>query len=145
MNSLIQKTTNFGDTWVNLSSSVASGFLSQIEFPDPDRGFALAPNYQYGLLIRTNEKKHWEPVLTLPLDTLLFCSHFLSKDAGYTFGGYLNGNGTQPLIFKTLDGGDSWERSLPGITFRPFSIYFKNLNDGFMTGWADNIWPTNPS
>ncbi|MFZ4522512.1 MAG: YCF48-related protein [Bacteroidales bacterium] len=100
-NSTLLKTTDAGATW----SVFSEGFyISAMDFPTPDRGFAVGVD---GLILQTTDGgASWEQH-NFPTTDNLFAVHFYDADTGYAVGGTEMITG---LILKTTDGGVTWHK-----------------------------------
>ncbi len=123
----ILKTINRGDNW-NFSFTINRGFTA-IEFINLDTGYAcggsgggttyLCKTTNAGLnwsLVSSPSAAKWKGMSVLSYDTL-----WLVDDDGLTGG-----------VFRTTDGGASWDRQLALGSQNPTKIYFFNGNTGFI-------------
>ena len=118
---LILITTNGGQSW-NGFQPPAFGIgthLSILEFPSRQIGFTSC----YGIWRSTSGGGLWSNVY--PNTGNIYDIFFLNTMIGWA-------TEESGKIYKTTDGGNSWEPITPGVTIR--KLFFVNENDG----WGDN-------
>ncbi|HJY63264.1 MAG TPA: YCF48-related protein [Ignavibacteria bacterium] len=126
----ILKTTNGGVTWQKQNSGTSTQFIS-LDFVDQNTGYAGGTNQM--LKKTTNGGQSWQD-LTLPTAANYYVMDikFISAPVGYVLGFFLDAN----KIWKTTDGGATWETQLPSGTNYLVNLYFLNENSGFASGGA---------
>jgi photosystem II stability/assembly factor-like uncharacterized protein len=128
---LLMKTTDAGGTWATGTSLSSFGFYS-LSFPTRDTGFVCG--YGGAILKTTDRGSGWQLLNTGTTDVFRRI-HFPSASVGYGIAGVGN-NFSQPgQVFKTTDGGTSWNRIQNFTGTRSFSdIYFTSDKVGFAVG-----------
>jgi len=121
--SSILKTTNSGDNW----TVKLNGFniFQRIQFLNADTGFACAGNNK--LLKTTDRGENWTTII--PSSIFPFDMAVLSVDTIWLVS-------TNPLtggVFRTTNGGGSWQNQFSGGSQNPNKIYMYNARIGFMS------------
>lgn len=150
---VIMKTTNAGAGWSLMSTRVAvDKEIIHVHFTSASTGYAIAANaqdYYRGreLYKTTDGAQSWHKLASLPL---LRSVVFLNDDVGFAAGS----NGGRPTIWKTVDGGETWQAKYSGpgdspwmndITFTPENPYVGYAvggsptakNNGLIVGTVD--------
>lgn len=117
-NSTILKTTNGGQVWTVLTAG-SGPQLNKISFANESTGYCCGNNI---LLKTTNAGLNWFTVfsgVTLNaiqcVDTIVYC--------GGGFG-----------VYKSQDGGQTWNNTVTGFTGNIWGIYFLNVDTGYAMG-----------
>lgn len=122
------KSTNFGETW-NSISDVSWG--TDIHFFNENVGFRLQGR---GIYKTVNGGASWS-VHSFNINSLdLRDIFFLNDNLGFIVGHTGYPNPIQGYIFKTTDGGASWQSQLCGNQTMS-SIFFVNQSVGYATGF----------
>ncbi len=130
----VRKTTNGGSSW-NLVGG-QNDMWGQIYFTSIDTGFATGAR---GVLKTMNGGVSW--VDNFPDSVFTTSLSFISTTVGYAAGSVLPYDTT--LVYKTNDGGTSWNRISSVPTSLPSgiqSIYFLDNLTGFLINYADAIY-----
>jgi photosystem II stability/assembly factor-like uncharacterized protein len=111
---------------INIENTILDYHLKGIDFLDNDFGFAI--DYQ-GVVFKTeNSGLNWDILFSSNFD--LIDIQFLNKNLGFVLGK----NGNDFSLFKTLDGGISFQETIiqggSGLT----KIFFINSDLGFILG-----------
>ncbi len=132
----IMKTADNGLTWSLLSDSPAGKCL---HFVDESNGFVIA---QTNLLYKTSDDGDSWQVIRDFSDETPECVFFSSADVGYV-ATTLYGPPGGSYIYKTVDGGDNWTRTLtnPEVVAQ-HAIAFSNANTGFVVGNSGTLLST---
>ncbi len=116
-----------GVQWNIAWKDITAGSLYSVDFLDEYRAWAVG---EQGLIVKFNQQDQWqkqEAITDLPLLKVFF----IDEDNGWISGGYTNEIEHHPILFKTINGGDSWAEILD-VNFLINDIYFEtNLH-----GWA---------
>lgn len=122
----IIKTTDGGNTWSEHSPTYST--FNEIKVFESGIGFARSSN---GYFKTTDYGNSW--VFASAVDHYSFCSgsFFINENVGYSIG-----NGSVEDLFKTTDGGVSWnklydpENNMDGLN----EVFFIDENNGFISG-----------
>ena len=144
-------TTDFGASWTRRSVSVSGDLpVADVQFPDPEHGWALLGNGQ--ALLRTSQRGNpWEQVSLTGASGVDWASgaaishSFPDRDTGYVHVGYDAGSERRNVVLKTVDVGSHWvTQPLPttGYIFYPTSLRFNNHGRGVVVGERGTICQT---
>jgi photosystem II stability/assembly factor-like uncharacterized protein len=123
-------TTDGGTTWSSRSTG-AKGHLRNIEFSDPNHGFAVGDE---GLLVATADGgKTWEPRKTGVTENLT-AIQFVGQ-AGWV-------TGYSGVILHSADGGATWAPQTTGSKESLENVFFLDAERGWAVGWAGMILRT---
>jgi photosystem II stability/assembly factor-like uncharacterized protein len=132
-NSIIFKTINGGTDW---EERIYENYneLKSIYFIDVNTGYAVGNN---GTILKTTDAGNtWLSPNPVSISNVLLCVYFTDANTGYISGGYMGG-----AIYKTTDGGISWNTQI--MTDDPIpSIYFTDANTGYAVGISGLILKT---
>ncbi|MBA4318026.1 MAG: hypothetical protein C0412_06475 [Flavobacterium sp.] len=123
----IIKTTDGGITWTQNATTYND--INHLQFIDKNIGYAQVGN---NFIKTTDEGKNWSPIGTP--NHYSYCSnfYFVNTNIGYSIGG-----GTTSIsgdVFKTTDGGITWNKLGIMVDEGLSSIFFINENTGFISG-----------
>lgn len=120
----IIKTTNGGQTWT--SQSLNYNDVNQIKFFENGVGYAQSGGDFYKT---TDYGDNW--FLAGKVDHYNYCKgfFFVNEEVGYSIGGGVIGD-----IFKTIDGGVTWNKLELVLEEGMRSIFFIDENTGFVSG-----------
>lgn len=128
----VQKTTNGGLTWSEVSTLPAGSYTTQsMNFIDANTGWFVGSNST--VFKTTDGGNTWTPQ-SVPVSSLtLYDVFFLDANTGYisTSGGY---------VFKTIDGGDNWTDTSFPESNNIFEMYWTDNNTGYLA--TRKIWKT---
>ena len=128
------KTTNGGSNWVRLNFSFYP--LSSVFFLDANTGFICGGGTYGGhtLSRTTNGGLNWNGGL-INDTTKMYSVYFINSLTGFQTGFYgLNASGVS-CIFKSTDGGITWNKQYIGLYPEDiFSISFGDINTGYICG-----------
>ncbi|MEI6823271.1 MAG: YCF48-related protein [Bacteroidota bacterium] len=127
-NGTIKKTTNAGNTWTPITSYTTS-WLKSIDFVNLDTGYVTGAN---SILKTTDAGNTWLPSGSTHLTNVFFTT----QNIGY--GVYE----TSSTIYKTYDGGTTWTTLTSGTTDWLQSIFFTDVNTGYVVGYNGTIRKT---
>jgi photosystem II stability/assembly factor-like uncharacterized protein len=126
----IYKTINSGSEWHQTSSGNRK-YGSSISFVNENTGWVAfgdnSSQYDHELLKTTNGGENWT---RLPTNWIINSLFFNSENIGWS--------GSNEKIYKTYDGGLTWEIQYSEEPNLITSLYFLNEN----TGWAVGYWGT---
>jgi photosystem II stability/assembly factor-like uncharacterized protein len=123
-------TTDGGTTWSSRSTG-AKGHLRNIEFSDPNHGFAVGDE---GLLVATADGgKTWEPRKTGVTENLT-AIQFVGQSGWVT--------GYSGVILHSADGGATWAPQTTGTKESLENVFFLDAERGWAVGWAGMILRT---
>lgn len=129
----VYKTTDGGVNWVNVYPINNSAAVTLIRFADTQRGYAYREGY--GMLKTTDGGNTWT-LRALPDD--IFDIFFVNSSVLYAVG-------ELGMVYKSIDGGDSWTYISPTVriaVYDFYSQYFFNENHGLVTGLRGRILRT---
>jgi photosystem II stability/assembly factor-like uncharacterized protein len=122
----LQKTTDGGQSWEKVGSSVKGKTFDKLQFIDEMNGFTLSTFSPPGMLHKTTDGgENWATVLTD--QGYLSDLHFFDKDNGIVVGG--------SAVYKTTDGGENWDNI--HVNFSDVimeGIDFVSDNEGYAVG-----------
>lgn len=169
--SVILKTTDGGNTWLEKNTGVSDNFNS-IYFVNENIGWAVA---EFNTIIKTTDGGETWNTQQIPINIFFTSVYFPDQNNGYasgtsgliktTNGGtnwtivtvpnnssifsiyFINKDtgwaaGRRGLIIKTTDGGNSWAQQITKTQNGMTSIYFNDLNNGWAAGWLGTILKT---
>ena len=97
------KSTNFGDTWIDVSTGLGKGSIQALLFDGTDL-FAGTPADAAGVYRSTNGGSNWSPAAAgLPIGKII---RSLISSGAYVFAGTQNEG-----IYRSSDHGDSWVKT----------------------------------
>jgi photosystem II stability/assembly factor-like uncharacterized protein len=132
-NSIFFKSTNGGNNWV-CSFVKAEGMSSNIQsiyFVNSDIGYAA---FSYGMVAKTSDGgSTWKQVIpvTTSATATLYSTFFLNQNYGFVVGKESN---NVDVIYKTTDGGVSWDKKTNLFATNLRAVAFKDLNNGIVVG-----------
>jgi photosystem II stability/assembly factor-like uncharacterized protein len=134
----IFKTLNGGTTWIPFAGYYQN--MTGVFFADANTGYICGNNQNGGgtiLLKTTNTGNVWIPASYSfhSIDNLFF----LNANKGFLVGMLTQNN---PAIWKTTNGGSSWEAKFTGFGAKPSQIYFYNSNVGVVVAGNGLIFRT---
>ena len=123
----IMKTTNGGVSWTAQSENYND--FNDLKIFDSGTGFARSGNNYYKT---TDFGDHWSYISSV--NHFSYCSgfYFVSENIGYSVGG--GTNSVSGDIYKTTDGGITWNRLSIYIDEGISSVFFIDENVGFISG-----------
>lgn len=116
------KTTDGGNTWTPKPSGITYHF-NDIQFYDQNTGFAVG--FGRTFIRTTNGGDNWSNVLPPGNFPTLYSLYIMNANDIYA-------TADLSYIYKSGDGGNTWDSITVGMQNPFFSIYFLNYN----TGWA---------
>jgi len=132
--SSINKTTNGGVNWQNIPFYQIGMNCVTMYFINSTTGFSA--DYNTKIFKTTNAGNNW-----FKIDSIGYTYNF--NEASLTFPDYLIGYlATGNYVFRTLDGGFNWTKLNLKTNFSAYSIYFINVNTGFVGGSHGFIYKT---
>jgi photosystem II stability/assembly factor-like uncharacterized protein len=135
----IMKTTDAGSTWSTFQIGGSTEF-SAIDMVSPMTGFATGFDFSSakGLFAKTLDGGTTWDVDTLVLPTYqlyLFGIHFLDDNTGFLTGHTIDGSSvTSAVVYKTTDGGATWNHTFLPTASRANDIKFVNSQTGYIGG-----------
>jgi photosystem II stability/assembly factor-like uncharacterized protein len=100
---LILKSANAGEIWTTLSSLITPNFISDIDFPSAETGYASMHNYEVvhdiKVLKTIDGGDSWFALDSVFENEVFYTVDFPTEDIGFIGG---------DNIYRTLDGGDTW-------------------------------------
>lgn len=134
----ILRSTNSGVNWNKITSGTTET-LNKLHFVTQDIGWALGTTI---LLKTTDRGVTWTPINIYP-GIARYDIHFTSQLTGYFVGEIFQNPTRKGVIFKTTDGGITWqEQFFPLQVDRFFSVYFFGENVGWVGGENGSIYKT---
>lgn len=140
----VLKTSNGGNNWISqyLPPFVLTVKLKSIFFLDENIGFIIGGNNSLGnggVCYKTsNGGTNWNISSSFPLG--MNCIFFINAISGYAVGS--NDAQNNQLIFKSINGGNHWSQQYNYSNFYFNSVYFTNINTGYVAGYSSEIFKT---
>jgi photosystem II stability/assembly factor-like uncharacterized protein len=126
----ILKTTDGGNSWTVIRTSTTRAFHA-MHFIDASTGWAVGGGAVSQLIFKTTDSGNtWVAQLDLNSAQALTDVFFANSDTGWAVG--ISGT-----ILTTADGGNNWTPQNSGTSDWLESIYFRDVNVGFVTGSSD--------
>jgi photosystem II stability/assembly factor-like uncharacterized protein len=140
-NGFIIKSEDYGTTWNYLYTGFGRDFYS-VNFPTKDTGYVAGCFSGSGgritLIKTTDGGTSWISVGDTNFRwTTLYSVFFTNSQNGYVVGEENNG-----IIFKTINGGNTWTHQYLPLIPSLHSVYFTNDNMGYCVGSEEQIWKT---
>ncbi|MBC8400687.1 MAG: T9SS type A sorting domain-containing protein [Candidatus Marinimicrobia bacterium] len=141
----IHKTTDSGFNWTEKRKGPTE-YLKAITFVDSNMGFTagwgLGPTR--GVILKTIDGgSNWE-LMTVLENVPIFDIIFLNDEVGYIIGDSATVYGAPGLVYKTINGGQSWSTNFIG-TVPIGGITFTDDSTGWIVGWDGQIYITTDS
>jgi photosystem II stability/assembly factor-like uncharacterized protein len=121
------KTSNAGKTWVTQASGTTSNLYSVL-FTDINNGYALS--WDGTILKTTNGGTSWIVRTCGISNSAMYSAYFTDKDTGYATGNVSSKN----VVFKTVDGANSWTYQVLETPYIFNSINFSGSKTGYAVG-----------
>jgi len=149
----IIKTTNGGSNWQNVWDSICYGNLDNLlKFTDDQNGWLFhKPQHwsgDFNLYNTSNSGNNWSLVTSLNsgnVDYYPYALDFTNNTTGFVAGHSVHFIWpTIPIygfVYRTTDGGQTWERSLFDNNFM-YDVEFVNASTGFLAGDMDKVLKT---
>ena len=126
------KTTDAGETWKNIQVPIHTHFES-VHFIDYNKGFI--GDWSGNLLTTTDGGNNWT------IQHFDNYSHIHVFFVNELYGWLLSSDGTEK-IYRTTDGGESWEANLLNTSRYMLDIFFIDSTKGFVAGGSGDILMT---
>ncbi|MBG0784095.1 MAG: hypothetical protein H0S79_03235 [Anaerolineaceae bacterium] len=118
----VYKSTNGGQSWVNMSSGLDSGFVYELAIDPSNHSHILASDYEHGVKQSVNGGQTWSSVSGLPSWCVVYSIEFdphnpsvvyvgLREPTYYDVDHYVYPGG----VYKSTNGGSTWVRKSSGI------------------------------
>ncbi len=134
--SFILRTTNSGDNWTKVYSETTNSILNRIQFINQTTGFVggyIYANSTFHFIKTTNSGLNWFYV-DAPFDVAVSDMYFLNMDTIWL----VDNNSLVGGVFRTTNGGASWDQQLALGNQNPNHIYMFNGRIGFIG--KDNVY-----
>ena len=132
--SIVYKTTNGGANWQQKTSiNIANEFIF---FLSDSVGWVLGTDQ---LIKTTDSGLTWSNIFNSSSGYKLSSIYFLDEDNGFATADY---GGNDTVLYKTTDGGYSWESQSINNNHKINSVKFINSNTGFVLADSGNIFRT---
>jgi len=139
-NPVIRKTTNGGMSWNYLTSSVTYGYISEIDFPEDNIGYALSQDWGSAIILKTTDGFNWDT--TLSLEKKITDMNVLNRNTIWFCGDYYDTLYENIGVFgRSSDGGQNWEISDLNPNMIPKSIYNTSNSVGYLLTY-DGLYKT---
>jgi len=128
----IIKTINSGTSWSEYALTYND--IKQLQFTSIHIGYALVGNE---LFKTTNKGDKWTGLGPIRFNTKMNAMDFVNDSLGYIIGGGESGtSGSEESVFKTTDGGVTWNftSKIPSFYENLYAIDFVDNNIGFVSG-----------
>ncbi|UTW61747.1 T9SS type A sorting domain-containing protein [bacterium SCSIO 12741] len=145
--SCVLRTSDAGHNWEWMWCDLDSNFtgINQIEFFDEQHAYMFGwgrDAFTSGCMYETTDGGvSWAHVKGNLPDQPIEFAQFLSPQQGYT-GSFLFGHS---LLFRTIDGGQSWQECTAVDSMSFTAAYFHDIQRGFMSTMDGIIWATHDS
>ncbi|NWF90530.1 MAG: hypothetical protein HXY50_13845, partial [Ignavibacteriaceae bacterium] len=132
-NSIFFKSTDGGNSW-DCSFLRADGMSSNIQsicFVNSDIGYAA---FSYGMAAKTTDGgATWKQIIpiTTSSTTTFYSTFFLNQNYGFVVGKEAS---NVDVIYKTTDGGISWDKKTNLFATNLRAVTFKDVNNGIVVG-----------
>jgi photosystem II stability/assembly factor-like uncharacterized protein len=129
----IYHTSDAGNNWFAQAEVSQIAEIMAVQFASANVGWAGG---YVGLFKTIDGGNNWEQAFPTGINLYTYGIHFVNPLEGWVIGdGGLEGD----KIFKTSDGGQTWEdRSYPiSRNSRLKALYFKDINNGWVVGWDE--------
>ena len=122
----VEYTRDGGHSWMRMD-----GTNQSVHFPTSDRGYACG---YFGVAYKTEDGgNNWKP-MNLQTPQYLNDIYFINRDTGYAVGG--------SKVFRTLDGGESWNSITNPALSSLYSVHFTDFNHGVVGGYRQTVMYT---
>ncbi len=125
---VLLKTTNSGDTFTIIPTSqisnVAAATFYRIKVASQNTAYVCGSN---GIVLKINLANDALTLINPPMTEPMQGINFLTDNLGYVVGRF-------GLIFKTEDGGVSWNRMKSGVSVTLTDVAYWDENTGFIAG-----------
>ena len=135
------KTEDGGETWHSLP--IEENYDMQIiDFIDETVGYAVADDTSGNVILKSQDGGFTWSIQEVFTDSIINALYVVDENCVYAIGRNSNGSDTrQGLIWKTFDGGTSWNVISPDLTNKTFnSVSFTDTEVGIITGYDSNIY-----
>ncbi|WP_310377952.1 YCF48-related protein [Flavobacterium sp.] len=114
---------------IELNSNIPQDFYNDLTFTNENTGYAIS---RLGKIVKTTDGGSTWTSLNSTVNFYLKKIQFVNTDIGYVIGG----DNTGSYLLKTINSGQSWSViNLNSIEKGfPTGLYFKNVNEGYITG-----------
>jgi photosystem II stability/assembly factor-like uncharacterized protein len=131
---LIFRTDNHGISWTPLYEKVFKGSIVQVQFVNDSTGYITFLNELYGVIFwemhkTTNAGITWQPINFIDLFEFPPVFHFPDETHGYIVSGW-----SVAMLWRTVDGGSTWETFGIADSFVPMEVRFFNSQLGLVAG-----------
>ena len=138
----ISKTTDGGATWTSqYMDNTSHGVYTQegcgaIQFIDANNGWAVGPQ---GRIFKTTDGTNWTSISTsFTQKQNVYCKSLFIYDVNHVWIGgdpadQTTGSPKSHGIISTTDGGTTWTQESLALVTTPFSIFYWDLNHGWVT------------
>jgi len=131
---LIIKSTDGGSTWFEQEGGQGY-YLSDLHFFDDQTGIICGGTNNHGRILRTtNGGNQWDEIALSNYSPTLLSIYFLNSNLGWTAG-------TNEILFRTIDGGVSWDSIAyisDGWQNYHYGVYFLDSLNGNVCGWTNH-------
>ena len=124
-------TEDGGSSW---SSQISGVTFQSIYFVNENRGWAPSGRYCY---LTTNGGGTWTPVDVDNQLNNFMDVYFYDESNGWVVGNYSGG-----VIYRTADGGNSWSNQVLAVGGAIMGVYFNSLTDGWAVGNSGTFFST---
>ena len=131
---LIFRSDNHGVSWIPLYEKVFKGSIVQVQFVNESTGYITFLNELFGVIFwemhkTTDGGYTWQAVSAIELFEFPPAFHFPDESHGYIVSGW-----SIATLWKTDDGGSTWETFGIADSFVPMEVRFLNSQLGFVAG-----------
>lgn len=119
------------DLWTMVQTPSRRYFMTDVFFIDSLNGWGCHSGVGIGIVKTTNSGYSWDSVQFSPVGDALNSIHFVNRSTGWTCG-------WGSVIRKTTDGGNNWIVQDYLNDVRYHSVYFKDMDTGFVCGSNPN-------
>ncbi|MBS1514098.1 MAG: T9SS type A sorting domain-containing protein [Bacteroidetes bacterium] len=135
---LLRKTTDGGANWISVSNPAGGKYLADLHIVDTN--IVYVAGYFETILKTTNGGVNWIEIRNGPfgIGNVFLSCYFINENTGWIGGR----NEFPQKIFKTTNGGITFDSTSINQASDITDIYFKNENEGLASGFIKDLYKT---